>query len=304
MSRIAHADLRDRERERLASLGLAGVRPIATRVRVEAIRAYQSGAPIGHAVFQALEALKPQLVSGMIAGHLQGRLRAKLTSRAAARDRRVLADPFRAAIDFLEARLELTSDQAQQIGRRYAESADTVVRTLGTNLDLKINETLANVVREGLHVQGGVAALRRAFDSVGMGPQEDWQLRTLYRTQVQTAYSAGQWNANQSPEIQDILWGYVYTTVGDDRVRPSHAAMDGTRAAKDDPIWQTWFPPCGYACRCTASEVYKDQPEAVSDIPSGLVSVDGVLVQPGPDEGWAWNPGMLYADTLGLVGLN
>lgn len=304
MSRLQHAERRDAEREALVRVGMRAVGPISGKVRVAALRAYRSGAPIDRAIAEALAPLKTQLASASVASHLQGRLRSHLTYKAAARDRLALADPFRASIDFLERRLDLDPSQVVDLAETYSADVDTIVRTLGADVDEKVGRAMADIAREGLHTSGGVARLREAFDAAGIGPQADWQLENLYRTQVQTAYSAGQWNANQDPIIREILWGYEYTTVGDDRVRPSHAAMDGMRAGKDDPIWQTHFPPCGYNCRCTAIEIYKGDPGASHDVPTGLVSIDGVLVQPGPDKGWEFNPGALYRDALGMLGVN
>lgn len=42
-----------------------------------------------------------------------------------------------------------------------------------------------------------------------------------------------------------------YRTMGDDRVRPEHEALNGKVAAIDDPIWNTIYPPNDYGCRCT-----------------------------------------------------
>lgn len=46
-----------------------------------------------------------------------------------------------------------------------------------------------------------------------------------------------------------------YVTVGDDRVRPSHAKLDGTIRRVDDPFWDTHFPPWEYNCRCTVQRL-------------------------------------------------
>lgn len=46
---------------------------------------------------------------------------------------------------------------------------------------------------------------------------------------------------------EDIL---QYTTVGDRRVRPSHAILDKHTAPKSDPFWKNNYPPNGWSCRC------------------------------------------------------
>ena len=42
-----------------------------------------------------------------------------------------------------------------------------------------------------------------------------------------------------------------YSTVGDSRVRPSHAVLDKHTAPKSDIFWKTNYPPNGWSCRCT-----------------------------------------------------
>ncbi len=42
-----------------------------------------------------------------------------------------------------------------------------------------------------------------------------------------------------------------YRTVGDDRVRPEHAAMHGITLPPSDPFWASYYPPNGWNCRCT-----------------------------------------------------
>lgn len=41
-----------------------------------------------------------------------------------------------------------------------------------------------------------------------------------------------------------------YSTVGDSRVRPSHAVLDKHTAPKSDLFWKTNYPPNGWSCRC------------------------------------------------------
>ena len=98
--------------------------------------------------------------------------------------------------------------------------------------------------------------------------------------------------------IDEILWGYKYVTVGDDRVRDEHAALEGTTAPKDDPIWQTIWPPNGWACRCQTIMIFEERKTVR---PEPVVDVEGRAVVPGPDKGFNFNPGTVLQPGGGSV---
>lgn len=69
-------------------------------------------------------------------------------------------------------------------------------------------------------------------------------LRTEYQHAYQSAIMAHQWESLQTDYLE-------YSTVGDERVRPEHQALDKFTAPKNHPIWHKIYPPNGWACRCT-----------------------------------------------------
>ncbi len=138
------------------------------------------------------------------------------------------------------------------------------------------------------------------------------RLRTIFETNVQTAYSAGRYrqfldNADDRP-----YWQYV--AVMDSRTRPAHAALNGRTFRADDPFWDSFYPPNGFRCRCrvralSAGDVKRrgidlsagaarltETTVPVSKRPDAeRVTVARYQYAPGkyvsPDPGWSYNPG-------------
>jgi SPP1 gp7 family putative phage head morphogenesis protein len=93
------------------------------------------------------------------------------------------------------------------------------------------------------------------------------------------SHSAERWHEYQ--KATDLYPSIEYQTVGDSLVRDSHAAMDGLIRPITDPIWEKWFPPNGWNCRCITLQS-DDEPRDGADS-SGAKD---------PDKGFAHNPGI------------
>lgn len=79
------------------------------------------------------------------------------------------------------------------------------------------------------------------------------RLKTIYDTNLRTAYHAGKWE-----RINENAWRapYVmYSAILDGRTRPAHAAWNGLVLRHDDPWWKTHTPSCGWNCRCSVIQL-------------------------------------------------
>ncbi|HII3712212.1 TPA: phage minor head protein [Pasteurella multocida] len=74
------------------------------------------------------------------------------------------------------------------------------------------------------------------------------RLNTIYRTNVQAAYSAARYQRMMDNIDHRPYW--QYSAVSDERTRPSHLALNGRIYRYDDPFWSTFYPPNGFNCRC------------------------------------------------------
>ncbi len=76
-----------------------------------------------------------------------------------------------------------------------------------------------------------------------------WRLRTIFQTNVQSAYQAGRYARMKQVAGARPFW--MYDAVNDGKTRLAHAAWDGLILRHDDPWWSTHYPPNGYNCRCS-----------------------------------------------------
>ena len=152
----------------------------------------------------------------------------------------------------------------------------------------------------------------------GHGGAEDvqlgspYRLKTIYMTNLQTAYNAGRYKAQMENTDNRPYW--QYTAVLDARTRPAHRALNGQTFRYDDPFWSTHYPPLGFRCRCrvralsatdvTAKGITVESAEGRITWEDALVSkrtgaLEPVAVYHDPhtgkaiptDVGWSYNPG-------------
>lgn len=233
--------------------------------------------------------------------------------------------PPEEALAFFRAKGYATGFAWQDVWQQEHDAAFTVAKMLNVDLlrDVKqaVDKALADgqtfeQFREGLEprlVQAGWWGKADMVDpkdgktkTVQLGSPR--RLRTIFRTNLQTAYAAGHWQQVQETKAQAPY--LMYDAVDDDATREEHAAWDGLILPADDPWWNTHMPPNGWNCRCGVIQLSEAQAvEAgyeptdrapaspsreytnprtgeVSDVPEGI------------DPGWAYNPGASRTDQL------
>lgn len=79
------------------------------------------------------------------------------------------------------------------------------------------------------------------------------RLRTIFDVNMRSAYQAGRWERIE--RVKEAMPFLRYVAVQDDRTRDEHRAWHGVVLPVDDPWWDTHYPPCGWRCRCTVTQM-------------------------------------------------
>lgn len=273
------------DQERIVRLATAQVRKSLQVSFAKVIRAYRLGLSPDMVLYQEIIALADMFGLAMTVAHLQGIVRTQ--------EQAPLQFSLDGARAFLRKRMGLSAAMTKELTKKYTSAVSTVVPRLAESAASRLRDTVLVATTKNLHVRDGVKLLKKDFERFGLSPGNPYAVEAVFRTQTAIAYSAGRFAQEQAQEIQEILWGWKYVTVGDDRVRDAHVGFDGVTLPKDDDFWETSTPPNGWACRCQTIAVFdegkKVQPK----------TVDGV--EPKPDKGFDFHSGKVLSQRAKTV---
>jgi hypothetical protein len=73
------------------------------------------------------------------------------------------------------------------------------------------------------------------------------RLQTIYRVNMRSAYQKGQYERTMASDFHPYLMYRIGPSV---HHREDHKSWDGLILPKDDPFWDSHFPPNGWGCKC------------------------------------------------------
>jgi len=179
---------------------------------------------------------------------------------------------------------------AQKIAELYSKQRVVAfVMSAEETVTKEAQSFIARALREGI---GEGEAGRRLAMSVNdiRKKSAEWSeayARMVFRTNVNTAVTAGRFRQAQDPDIRAVVPAFRFDAVGDSDTRDNHDAADGMILRVDNPAWGRIAPPLGYNCRCQVSHVSRVELELAGRIDrNGNVIEDKVPASAFPDPGF------------------
>lgn len=202
---------------------------------------------------------------------------------------------FKKAVDFMKKRKVLTKSQYMALANEEKAKSFMVSGYEALTVLQTFSDKLTEAVEQGKTGRQFLEEMNSFLENGGYDLVNPWRAETIFRTNVQTAYNAGHYQSMTQPETLRLLPYWQYKTAYDDDVRPEHAAMHGRVYRADDPVWDIWYPPNGFRCRCTVVAKSKAQVEReglkVQTRPPRRVDFStGEIIDLKPDKGFSMNP--------------
>lgn len=212
---------------------------------------------------------------------------------------------FTQAIDYLRNKTRLPTRAWTDLWQDQHSRAFVVAGAMKDALVADFHEAVTKSIAEGLTLED----FRKDFDRIvsthgwSYKGSRGWRSRTIFETNMRSAYSAGRWAQAVKLKATRPYLRYVHGHPA--HPRKWHLAWHGTILPVDHVWWETHFTPNGWGCQCTIQSLsesdmkrygYKVSPDPDPskmvthklNTPDGPVTVE---VPEGIDPGFAYNPG-------------
>ena len=200
------------------------------------------------------------------------------------------------AIEFFRGKVAMTDEQFAALAAEVRTMAFTVAGIASLDALQFLADLITRALEEGLTLQefqesANTELERRGFE--GLSPH---RADNVFRTNMQTAFSAGRYKQMTAPEVLLNRPYWQYDAVQDERTRPTHAALDGRVWRADDPLLGHLVPAKRVSCRCGVISLSEEQVRRMglqpeSGAPDWVERPDGLPQPLLPDPGFAHNPG-------------
>lgn len=201
------------------------------------------------------------------------------------------ADPvdFDEAIAWHRDRVHLTKAQWDKLVAYAKKKAFTVAGVAQLDMVSEVWRAIDRALDQG-------TTLTDFKKAIGEHLQNAWQgtvaapgsrVETIFRTNVQLAYSAGRYE--QAVEVKDERPYWMFDALLDSRASEICEECDGTVRPADDPWWRTHQPPLHHNCRSSLTTLTPERAgeRGVSKRGPAVPARDGFGQPPSQDD---WEP--------------
>lgn len=163
------------------------------------------------------------------------------------------------AIDYFKSKRIVTRKAFDKLAEDARASAFTVSGVYKKDVLGAFKDEITGALEQGTAQGKVIKRFKEILKGAGDEMLGNFHLETVFRVNSQMAYGTGRRRALE--EVAEDLPFWVYHAVMDDRVRPTHAALNNLVLPANHPFWTDHYPPWGFNCRCSVT--------ATDEIPEG-----------------------------------
>lgn len=181
-----------------------------------------------------------------------------------------------AAIAYLkQKRVDVSWDWQDMLDDAHV-SAFTIAKSAGLDVANDIYQAVVLAAEKGQTFQDFERELRPVLENKGWWGKKDvpnpdtgemqtatlgtpYRLKTIYLTNLQSAYMAGRYAEMTAAKDTHPYWQYV--AINDKRTRETHRKLHGRVYAANDAVWGSLYPPLDYRCRCRVRPLSRERGE-------------------------------------------
>jgi SPP1 gp7 family putative phage head morphogenesis protein len=188
---------------------------------------------------------------------------------------------WKEAVDAFRARTPMTAAEFRALDDAMKAQAFTVAGVAQLDVVAEVWRSLDHAIAAGRTFEewksevGG--QLERAW-----GGENPNRLATIFRTNVQSAYSAGRWAQMTDPDVLAVQTHWQFDAVIDDATTEVCEECDGTVLPAGDAWWHRHNPPLHFSCRSGITTLTAD---AAKDL-----GISATGPSAAPDDGFGHSP--------------
>ena len=202
---------------------------------------------------------------------------------------------FQAAVEFLKQKKSVSKEEFLKMDEASRAKAFMVSGYTKAEVLDSFLQALTEAVELGSTKEEFQKKMNAFLEEKGYEGVNPFKADVIFRTNLQTAYNAGHYKSMTEDTVMKLRPFWQYRTAADGNVREEHAQMHGKVYRADDPIWDVWYPPNGFRCRCSVVSLserqVKERGLTVETKPPRKVDREtGEILESRPDKGFAMNP--------------
>lgn len=202
---------------------------------------------------------------------------------------------FKAAVEFLKKKKSVSKEEFLKMDEASRAKAFMVSGYTKAEVLDSFLQALTEAVELGTTKEEFQKKMNTFLEENGYEGVNPFKADVIFQTNLQTAYNAGHYKSMTDDTAVKLRPFWQYRTAADGNVREEHAQMHGKVYRADDPIWDVWYPPNGFRCRCSVVSLserqVKERGLTVETKPPRKVDQEtGEILESRPDKGFATNP--------------